>query len=116
MADIDPIWWILIAIAFVIVIALIVWAAVSSRKKAEAARTRAAGLREVAREGEPSVASAEEHASDLQRQAREAQQEADRLHEEAERATEAARTQRDHVTGEYLEADEIDPDAKRRGN
>ena len=49
-----------------------------------------------------------------QAKAREAQQHADKLHQEAEEATRIAREHRDRVTGDYVSADEIDPDAKKR--
>ena len=39
---------------------------------------------------------------------------ADELHAEAEEATRVAREHRDRITGEYVEADDIDPDARKR--
>ena len=67
-----------------------------------------------ARQGEPVAADAEERAAQLQKQAREAQRTADELHARAEEATQEARGQRDRVTGTFVDADEIDPDAKHK--
>ena len=55
----------------------------------------------------------EDKARELQLRAREAEEEAQRLRAKADDATDVAREHRDRVTGEYLKADEIDPDTKR---
>lgn len=112
MSDIDPIWWIVLAV--VVLAALLVWALIARRKRLEQARAQAAELRDRARQGEPVAASAEERAAQLQAQAREAQRTADELHARAEEATQEARGQRDRVTGTFVDADEIDPDAKHK--
>lgn len=101
-------------IGVVVVAALIAWALLARKKRLDAARAQASGLREKAQSGETYAASAEDRARDLQAQAREAQKRADELHEKAEEATRIAREHRDRVTGDYVSADEIDPDAKKR--
>lgn len=112
MTDIDPIWWILLAV--VILAVLIAWALVARKRRLDADRTHAAGLRYKAKQGEGVAATSEERAAELQARAREAQQEADQFHREAEDATQRARDERDRVTGSYVDADEIDPDAPRK--
>ena len=113
MAVDESMWW-LLPIGVVVLAALIVWALVARRKRLATARTQASGLRESAQGQESYTASAEDRARDLQAKAREAQQRADQLHEQAEEATRIAREHRDRVTGEYLDADGIDPDVKRQ--
>lgn len=111
--DQTTIVWIVV-IAVVVLAALIAWAMIARRKRLDEARHEAAGIREKAQSGEGYVANAEDRARDLQGKAREAQQRADKLHEEAEEATRVAREHRDRVTDDYMTADEIDPDTKRK--
>ncbi|GGK56796.1 hypothetical protein [Ornithinimicrobium pekingense] len=105
-------WWLIGALVVLVIVAVAVLAA-QRRKKQEAARHQAKDLRERASGGERYVASAEDKARELQLRAREAEEEAGRLRAQADDATNVAREHRDRVTGEYLRADEIDPDAKR---
>lgn len=106
-------WWV-IGIAAALLVLLAIWAMVARNKRLDAARTEAAGIREKAAGQESYVASAEQRAGQLQAEARQAQKRAEELHERAEEATRVAREHRDRVTGGYLEADEIDPDVRRR--
>lgn len=112
MSDIDPIWWIVLAI--VVLAALAVWALIARKKRLDQAREQANMLRSRAQQGEPVAADAEARAAQLQAQAREAQRKADELYAQAEDATREARGQRDRVTGTFVDADEVDPDAKKR--
>ncbi|MGO0575614.1 hypothetical protein [Ornithinimicrobium panacihumi] len=110
--------WLWLAIAAVVLIAIIAAVMLAQRsKKRDLAREEAGHIRERARGGETSVASAENQASELQGQARDARAEADRLQQEADRlegeahdAVQAARDERDRLTDDYVRADEIDPD------
>lgn len=112
MSDIDPVWWIVLAI--VVLAALVVWALIARKKRLDQAREQAGMLRGRAQRGEPVAADAERRAAELQAQAREAQRQADDLYSRAEEATREARGQRDRVTGTFVDADEVDPDAKKR--
>lgn len=114
MSDIASLWWLWIVLAVVLLAALIAWALIARRKRLDEARDQAATLRDRAKHGEPVAADAEERAAQLQAQAREAQREADQLHSRAEDATQEARGQRDRVTGTFVDAEEVDPDAKKR--
>ncbi|WP_010147390.1 hypothetical protein [Serinicoccus profundi] len=111
--DQTTIVWIVV-IAVVVIAALTAWAMIARKKRLDAPRQEAAGLREKAQSGESYAETAEDRARELQGKAREAQVRADKLHTEAEEATRIAREHRDRVTGDYVNADEIDPDAKRR--
>lgn len=114
MSDIASLWWLWIVLAAVLLVALIVWALVARRKRLEAARAEATSLRTRAKQGEGVAATSEEHAAQLQAEAREAQRKADELYAQAEKATQQARDQRDRVTDHFVDADEVDPDAKKK--
>ena len=109
--------WVLLAVLVVLVLVAI-WAFVNNQKKArqrvEAShlRERAAGSELEAEDRETAARHLQEEASEAKERAARAEEEAQRLDAEARQATREAREQRDHVTNDYLEADEIDPDTK----
>ncbi|MGB5952308.1 MAG: hypothetical protein WBG57_07300 [Ornithinimicrobium sp.] len=121
MGDQAWIWWLIAAV----IIALALWIFLTLRRRK--ARERAAELRKKAKADEPEITQQEAQAKDVQgaaimarREADELQDEADRAHgralaleERAGMAVEEARARRDEQMDSYLDADRVDPDAKR---
>lgn len=113
----DWLIWVLLAVLVLAVVGA-VWAFVRNQEKgraratAEHLREQAAGSEEYAEGQEAAARRAQEEAEAAKERAALAAQEAEELEEQAREATQEARDHRDRVTDTYLEADEIDPDAK----